>query len=176
MKTLIKYCKNVKNINNNINFVFKLVFNKNKNQSILKKVLFIIAIYSTIMLSCKKEITQKEYLTQQDWIQTKGCFESGGTTVYDYFAEMQACRKDDVIRFNSDGTYSLTEGASSCLTPRNETGKWELKSTEKVLFIYAPSDTISYNIDEISDNKGKFNSNELYGSVPVINRVEFDAK
>lgn len=143
----------------------------------MKKVLFIICVSCvTILMSCKKEVTQKEYLTKQGWMQNKGFFESNGTEVYNYFAETQECRKDDILMFNSDGTYTITDGASSCLTPRNEDGRWELINGDKGIKIYAPSDTIVFNIDEITDNKCVFNSNAIYEGIDVINRMEFEAK
>lgn len=56
----------------------------------------------------------------------------------DLYAQLQACEKDNIIKVQSNGTYTLDEGATKC-NPTDpqivETGNWSFASNETKLTI-----------------------------------------
>ena len=75
-------------------------------------------------------------LTAKSWRVTadQSVVVSGGTTLTnDDYADLEACEKDDLVRFNADKTVTLDQGATKCADtsadPQSEKdGTWDLNS------------------------------------------------
>jgi hypothetical protein len=61
----------------------------------------------------------------------------GGVVVTDLYAQQDACAKDDLTLFNSNGTTAFDEGASKCdpNAPQTTTGTWVWNTDETVLTV-----------------------------------------
>lgn len=99
--------------------------------------------------SCKKDsdapaavtTTPTEYLTAGNWLTTAITITPGvdignGVLLTDLFSTLDACEKDDLLKFNSDGTVTADEGALKCdpNDPQSvNDGSWSLSSDNKTL-------------------------------------------
>ena len=140
-----------------------------------------------ILASCSKDDnndsstptkTTKEYLTAGFWKFTAitvdpGIVIPGGTTITDFFSQQDACSKDDIMRFNSDGSITDDEGATKCDPNDPQTsndGSWALSADNKVLTIsYPGEDAISVTITSINDTTftGNYTMVENFGGGDV---------
>ena len=141
--------------------------------------IFFIAI-SLAFVSCDKDEdedsnkTTSEYLRAGFWKTTAMTIDPGvnvgGVTLTDFFAQLEACTKDDLIKFNSDGSITDDEGATKCDVndPQTTTeGSWVLSADNKMLTIsYPGDDDISLTITTINDNtlQGSYTVEEDFGS------------
>jgi len=104
------------------------------------------------MASCKKDDpTTTELLIDSDgWILVSMTVDPpivdpiSGTSITDFYAQMDACDKDDITIFQDNGTYITDEGATKCdpNDPQTETGTWVLSADEKTITIDGESWTI----------------------------------
>ena len=104
------------------------------------------------MASCKKDDpTTTELLIDADgWILVSMTVDPPivdpitGTSITDFYAQMDACDKDDITIFQDNGTYIIDEGATKCdpNDPQTETGTWVLSADEKTITIDGESWTI----------------------------------
>jgi hypothetical protein len=104
--------------------------------------------------------TVKEYLTSGFWKTTAKTIDPGidqgdGTVITDLYAQWDECQKDDLIRFNMDGTITDDEGVIKCDTNNPQTVNdrtWELSDDNKSLSISHPDEgTMIYEILELND-------------------------
>lgn len=114
------------------------------------KLLSLLAIASIFVLSsCKKDETTKsptEYLTAGNWKVTGMTINPGievaGIVITDiYYLMVQDCAKDNLIKFNTDGSVTDDEGATKCSSDDPQTttdGTWTLSTDSKTLTIYYP--------------------------------------
>ena len=78
-------------------------------------------------------------LTGKNWKMTAFTvdpgFNVGGVTITDFFAQMDACAKDDIQNFKANGTFTVDEGASKCdpADPQTRTGTWVLSTDQKTI-------------------------------------------
>ena len=105
------------------------------------KVLSMMAIaLLVVMTSCKKDEetkTDQDYLTAGNWKVTgmeisPGIEVPGFGTVTDFYQYVEACTKDDLLRFNTDGVLIEDEGATKCDADDPQTtsdGTWTLVGT-----------------------------------------------
>lgn len=129
----------------------------------MKKSIFLILVAAfTILVSCKKDddLSRKEILVQKKWMLTamtiSPAYSWFGIQISDFYAQMDACSKDDVFFFKSDGTYSAEEGTTKCDSgdPQvYETGTWSLNSDETILVINVDGDLVNLTIKEISSDR-----------------------
>lgn len=65
---------------------------------------------------------------------------AGVSTTTDNYAQLQACGKDDFIRFNDNGSLTIDEGPSKCATPdpQTATGKWSWNNDRTVITFTEP--------------------------------------
>ena len=132
-----------------------------------------------VMASCKKDDpapvkTTKDYLTAHNWKMTAQVIDPGvninGTIITDIFVFVPDCTKDDLTKFESNGSITDDEGATKCdpTDPQTTTdGKWVLSSDKKTMTITYPNeDPTSIEILTINDTtfKGKFTTVEDFGS------------
>lgn len=121
--------------------------------------------------------TNKEYLTAGFWKTTGMTIDPGvnvfGTVITDIFEQWEDCEKDDLIKFNSDGSITDDEGATKCDTNDPQTqndGTWVMSSDNKSVTIdYPDEDPITVDITSINDQtfKGSYTAVEDFGSGPI---------
>lgn len=129
--------------------------------------------------SCNKEeptpvVTTQDYLTAHNWRMTAQVVDPGidvnGTTVTDIYVLFLDCTKDDLMKFETNGTITDDEGPSKCdpSDPQTTTdGKWVLSSDNKTITTSYPNeDPTSVEIITINETtlKGKFTTVEDFGS------------
>ena len=66
----------------------------------------------------------------------------------DFYALMTACQKDDLSRFETNGSYTIDAGSMKCnpSDPQTITGSWIWKSGETILNVSRPSSSIDYEV------------------------------
>jgi len=139
-----------------------------------------------IFTACKKDENNdtntptkstQEYLTAGFWkftaITVDPGISYGGTTITDFFSQQDPCTKDDIMRFNSDGTITDDEGATKCDPNDPQTsndGSWVLSTDNKVLTISYPEEApISLTITSINSTTltGNYSMTENFGGGDV---------
>ena len=73
---------------------------------------------------------------------------TGGTTITDWYAQMDDCEKDDLINFSENGTYKDDEGATKCATsdPQTTTGTWVWNTNETIITVTTGTDVTSFDV------------------------------
>jgi hypothetical protein len=112
-----------------------------------------IAFSSLVFTNCKKDKkdpepepvvvppTNSEKLTNKNFRLTAStvdpAFNDGTTLITDVYAQMDACEKDDILRFNTNGTGTNDEGATKCDPddPQTESFNWVFSTDEKVITV-----------------------------------------
>ena len=76
----------------------------------------------------------------------------------DFYAFLPACTKDDLTKFNSDGTVNFDEGATKCDSgdPQTTYGTWSFNSDQTVLSVTSEGLTEAYTISELTETVLKF--------------------
>ena len=102
----------------------------------MKKIAFLLIAAVSLFVSCKKDdpanttctlsatsisgtYKMTAFILKQDAI----------TPEVDLFPTIEACQKDDLYTFNTNGTYAVAEGATSCSPTNANTGIWSLSGT-----------------------------------------------
>lgn len=146
----------------------------------------ILVAMAFVFTSCKKDDdddpstnskTNEEYLTSGYWKITAMTIDPGvsigGTTITDIFSQFPPCAKDDLIKFNSNGTITDDEGATKCDINDPQTtndGTWVLSQDKKSVTVdYPDEDAFTMTFIEISDTKmkGSYTAVEDWGSGPL---------
>ena len=95
----------------------------------MKKLLILsTAIFALMATSCKKD-TETCTLSSSS---IAGAYKIASilykadaqTPAVDQVTLMDPCEKDDIISFNANGTWTLTEGATSCNPANSDNGNW----------------------------------------------------
>lgn len=80
--------------------------------------LFCLTVFSLFILaSCKKDKDEDPSTPLSivgKWKQSSGTYNPAYFGTTDYFADYEACEKDDIIEFKSDNTFEINEGATKC--------------------------------------------------------------
>ena len=63
------------------------------------------------------------------------------TPAVDIFTASDACEKDDILTFSSNGTWTKSEGATSCSPANTDSGNWSLVGS--ILTIDGDASTVS---------------------------------
>ncbi len=147
-----------------------------------------IVLFSMIFIftACKKDEnddsststkTVKEYLTAGYWKVTGMTIDPGlnfgGTVITDFYSQMPDCQKDDLTKFNSDGSITDDEGATKCNPNDPQTtndGSWVLSSDNaSVTISYPNEDPMTVTIITLNDNtlKGTYTMVEDLGGGPL---------
>ena len=128
------------------------------------------ALLAVLAISCKKdrEQTKMDLLTSGQWkivaftlsppfdLDGDGDLDSDA----DAYALMDACEKDDLFIFKSDGKYEINEGGTKCdaTDPQSTVYDWSFANGEKELII----DGDRVTIQELSSSRLKVSGN-LFG-------------
>jgi hypothetical protein len=130
----------------------------------MKKTNFLLIITITLLaFSCKKDekVMKKDLLSGKDWIliseTISPALDVNGTLITDLYSQLDACDKDDIGKFNSNGTYTLEEGLTKCDVndPQvYETGTWTFNSDETIIVTSSSTGEVTNsNIQELTANK-----------------------
>jgi len=122
--------------------------------------------------ACKKEETKTQKLCGKYWISTAITISPpiivNGTPITDFFSQLDQCWKDDLQKFDENGTYTFDEGASKCSVndPQTVLGTWSFNSGETIATVSWGGATRSYTILELSSSRLVASYTELanYGS------------
>jgi len=55
------------------------------------------------------------------------------TPEVDFFPSYPDCQKDDLLTFNSNGTYTVSEGVTSCNPANADSGTWSVSGNNMIL-------------------------------------------
>ncbi|MCB2378694.1 lipocalin family protein [Hymenobacter sp. BT635] len=93
--------------------------------------------------ACKKDKTEtkQDLLVGKDWQVAAATVTYAGaqTSTKDAYAEMNACEKDNYLRFKSDKTLEVNEGKNLC--PDSEQmamGTWDINADQTKLYLNTP--------------------------------------
>jgi hypothetical protein len=136
----------------------------------------LLLIFSALILvafSCKKDKSESntDKLTGKYWIATAITIDPainlGGTQISDWYAQMDACEKDNLQKFDKNGIYTFDEGASKCdvADPQTTTGTWAFNTDETVISVTDVDGTYSYTIIDLSSSTCKFKYSEVFNSI-----------
>ncbi|MCB2219744.1 MAG: lipocalin family protein [Bacteroidetes bacterium] len=154
--------------------------------TILKSGILLIAM-ALVFAGCKKDEndddnpqnskTTSEYLTGGYWKVTAMSIDPGigfgGVVITDFYSQMPPCVKDDLVKFNSDGSITDDEGATKCDVNDPQTsndGTWVLsQDNQSVTVDYPDEDAITFTIIDLNDStfKGSYTAIEDFGSGPL---------
>jgi hypothetical protein len=126
----------------------------------MKKFALLIIACLTILAACKKDDadpSKKELLCGKNWKMTALTINATGVTIDVFALYYEDCDKDDLVRFNEDGT-TLMDYKVRCdpSDPATETGTWSFNSDQTVLTM----DGDAYNIVELTGSTLKVTANE----------------
>jgi len=127
------------------------------------KILLIITLIAMVV-NCKKDenaaTSRKDLLSGKTWIMTaetiSPAMNVNGTLITDFYSQEPSCTRDDIAKLNSNGTYTLEEGATKCSAndPQvYETGTWTLNSDETVLVLTSNGTVTNAKIQELTATK-----------------------
>ena len=131
------------------------------------RTLLILGITILTISSCKKDKAKSktDLITAGGWKIVKA-EQKAGTSAWIDVTPSAACEKDDVMIFNTNGTFEANEGATKC-SPADlqiyDTGTWSFESNEtqlKTTSTGSPSYTVS--IDQLDEST--FVTTETYTS------------
>ena len=124
--------------------------------------LLIVSLF-LVTLSCKKdeEPSKKELLCGKNWILTaetvSPAINFNGVLITDLYAQMDGCTKDDISKFNTNGTYTFEEGATKCDVNDPQvwdSGTWVFNSDQTILVLTSPAiGTVNAEIIELTSSK-----------------------
>jgi len=132
-------------------------------------VLLIVSIVILTANSCKKDEDEKsktDLLTAGYWkftaMNINPAIEFNGLEYSDLFGLMPNCSKDDLVKYNTDGSVIYDEGASKCDEgdPQTETGTWTFSADETKITETYDGESFTYNVVEITDSNLKISYSE----------------
>jgi hypothetical protein len=125
----------------------------------MKNYLLLLALASSVVLtSCGDDEdvapTKTEMISNKNWTVTAETLAAAGMT-QDLYSQMDACEKDNFVKFTSDGKGTFDEGATKCdpTDPQTENFNWSFGNNESVLTLSDGTNSIDQNISELSASK-----------------------
>ena len=113
--------------------------------------------------SCKKDDapTKKDLLCGKNWMLTaetvSPAINFNGILITDLYAQLDDCTKDDISKFNTNGTYTFEEGVTKCDVNDPQvwdSGTWVFNSDQTILVLTSPSmGTVNAEIIELTSSK-----------------------
>jgi len=136
-----------------------------KNQIIRNSTILVIVLLA-ITSSCHKNTVTltRAQLMARDWLQTDLLASIGGAAPVSVFTTVvDACQRDNIWQFKSDGTYTVVEGATKCHSTDPDivtTGTWQLTENDtKVVIDDINNAPQTFTITEITTTSLKINGN-----------------
>ena len=138
-----------------------------------KKLILLVCI-AISLASCKKDEpakTKTELITNKNWVQTAATVNPGvpinGTIVTDIYAQMNACQRDNILKFGNGNAVTFDEGAMKCnaSSPQTTTGTWAFNSTETIVTLTQGTTTIELVVLQLDDNSFKYSVVEQYNGL-----------
>jgi hypothetical protein len=121
--------------------------------------LFLLTVFFT---GCVKEDHKKDpnaLLTGKNWIITAETINPplnfNGTLITDWYAQRSSCSKDNLTRFETDGTYIYDQGSEKCSPDIAQTssGRWVWNPEKTKITITESSNSYTYNVVELTGSK-----------------------
>jgi len=130
------------------------------------KTLLIVLLSGMILAGagCKKDDntkTNKDKLVGVNWkitaMTVSPAVEIGGVSYSDLFSFLPDCSRDDLTKFNSDGTANFDEGPTKCDSgdPQTTYGTWSLNADQTVLTVTSDDIPSDNTILELTDSAMK---------------------
>jgi hypothetical protein len=168
-------------------YIYTFMMSNQLNLIMMKKIYLLGIVLAMFVLgNCKKDSnpSKTEMLTGKSWMVTAWtvdpAYPINGTTVTNWYAQMDACEKDDIVNFKSGGTYTIEEGATKCYDgdPQvYETGTWTFNSDETIIVMTPNGDTpVSCTIVSLSSNTLKISYQETDNYIKYTDTKTLTAK
>jgi hypothetical protein len=150
-----------------------------------KKTLVFIVMLTFLVFNCKKDekvtTSKKDLLSGKSWIMTaetiSPAINVNGTMITDLYSQTANCTKDDIGKFNSNGTYTLEEGPTKCSVndPQVfETGTWTLNSDETIIVMTSSTGSVTNGkIQELTASKLVLTEEETYNSIKYTLTISY---
>lgn len=134
-----------------------------KNLLIISSLMFIV-----LLNSCKKEESNTDKLCGKYWVITAATVDPSVAIVDGYgniigytnniFAQLDPCDKDDVEKYNSDGTLNWNVRVKcNANDAQSGNGTWEFHSDETVIIERVGGNSYTYTILELTNSKFQYN-------------------
>jgi Lipocalin-like domain len=129
-----------------------------------------------VFTACKKDKSTTELLTSGNgWKITAFTVNPGipvgnGVVITDFYAQIEACTKDDITIFKAGGVLNTDEGLTKCDPTDTQTtiGTWALSADEKTITF----DNESWTIVSLGSKEMKLTSSIDFAGTGVINKVD----
>ena len=103
----------------------------------MKKIITFSAFLIVIFSSCKKAVVVQNPTCLLSSSNILGTYKitsilyklNPQTSEIDYFMYYDECEKDNLLIFNSNNTFIISEGATACSPTRTESGNWNLNQS-----------------------------------------------
>ena len=106
-------------------------------KNLLSRTLTGFGIFTILLISCQKDSdltpSNSDYLVQSSWK-----FEKATASGTDVSSQIPACFKDNTITFSSNGSGTISEGASVCSPAAPATFTWSFQNNDAELNLSAP--------------------------------------
>jgi hypothetical protein len=140
-----------------------------------------------VTFSCKKDDSapsKKELLSGKNWVLTaetvSPAFNFNGILITDLYAQMDDCTKDDISKFNADGTYTFEEGTTKCDVNDPQvfdSGTWVFSSDQTILVLTSPvNGTLNAEIIELTSSKCVISQEETVDNIKYTITDTFQSK
>jgi hypothetical protein len=158
-----------------------------KKNSWLPGGILMMACLLAIGVSCKKDestvplpVTRAQLLARS-WIQTDLLASlAGGSPTSVFSTVLQACERDNIWNFKSDGTYTVTEGATKCNATDPDTassGTWQLTENDTKIIIDDINDVPqTFTITELTSSSLKITGTQIIQGSSVTGTAIFSPK
>jgi hypothetical protein len=128
------------------------------------------------IVSCKKGSSgviasgNTEFLIQQSWKISTYEQKINSSSYVDQFPSIAACSRDDEYKFDVNGTYQLTEGATKCNPSDPDllfTGFWQFLQNEAILKM----DNIQYTVNRLDNTTMILSDSSILAPDTTYNRI-----
>ncbi|GAB4135814.1 MAG: hypothetical protein Fur0027_24210 [Raineya sp.] len=139
---------------------------------------FLFALLGFGAVSCKKK--QKDPTPQEKilgkWRITAWTLRnSDSPTVFDLYAIMESCEKDDYFEYRSGGVLVQNEGATKCgpSDPQEEVGSYTLSADGRTLTMTGSGSTTTFEVLELSATTKKIRNVQVDGGITRTSELTF---
>jgi hypothetical protein len=156
-----------------------------KNLSLPLATLLLAAAFTSCKKDDDKSPSKADQLSAKSWqltASTVTSVDNGTTTTVDAYKQLDACEKDNFMKFNSNKTLDVNEGALRCdpTDPQVQTGTWDLNSDQTKLYLsnaaMAGGLTAQVDLVELSDSKLVLRGTDLSNGTTDTYTLTFAAK